>query len=173
MRPRKEYLGFRKYQDKIMALDKRGNITTWSVLTGKVDNKSKMTVSMIESKQDAYANYEIYRNGPADITYRSEWYQRHILLVDKKNPVTDVDQVRFFDGRINSELGADTSYVSTLEKKFYRFRVIEIMDTQEVKEHFSFVHPYYGDDKYQRLFFSEDLDLMLERQDQNVFLYRP
>jgi hypothetical protein len=40
-----------------------------------------------------------------------------------------------------------------------------------VEEHFSFVHPYYGDDKYQRLFFSEDLDLMLERHEQNVFLY--
>jgi hypothetical protein len=56
--------------------------------------------------------------------------------------------VKFYQGRINSELGADTSYVSTLDKKFYKFRVIEILDTQEVQEHFSFVHPYYGDDKF-------------------------
>jgi hypothetical protein len=38
-------------------------------------------------------------------------------------------------------------------------------------EHFTFYHPYYGDENFQRLFFSEKLDLMLERQDQNVFLY--
>jgi hypothetical protein len=76
MRPRKEYLGFRKYQDKIMALDKRGNITTWNVLTGKVDPKSRLTESMIIAKKslEPFNNYEIYRNGPNDITYRSEWY---------------------------------------------------------------------------------------------------
>jgi hypothetical protein len=72
---------------------------------------------------------------------------------------------------MKSDLGADFSYVSTLEKKFFRFRVIEILEDEVVKEHFSFVHPYYGDDKYQRLFFSEKLDRMLERQEQNVFLY--
>lgn len=114
-----------------MALDKRGNITSWSVLTGKVDAKSKMTEDMVVAKQklEPFTNYEIYKNGPNDITYRSEWYQKHILLVDKKHPVTNVDEVKFFQGRINSELGADTSYVSTIEKKFYKFRVIEILDT--------------------------------------------
>ena len=40
MRPRKEYLSFRKFKSKLMALDKKGNITTWSVLTGKIDPRS-------------------------------------------------------------------------------------------------------------------------------------
>lgn len=31
-----------------MALDKRGNITTWSVLTGKVDPRSNNSLSIIE-----------------------------------------------------------------------------------------------------------------------------
>ncbi len=104
-----------------MALDKRGNITTWNVLTGKVDSKTKMT------QMENYASYKIFKNGSADITYRSEWYQKHILLIDKENPVTNVDQVKFFQ-RMKSDLGADTSYVSTLEKKFFRFRVIEILE---------------------------------------------
>jgi hypothetical protein len=131
MRPRKEYLAFRKFKEKLMALDKKGNITTWSVLTGKVDPKSRLTQSMIAVKNslEPFTNYEIFRNGTNDITYRSEWYQKFTLLIDKKNPITDVDEVRFFQGRINSELGADTSYVSTLEKKFYKFRVIEVLDT--------------------------------------------
>lgn len=46
------------------------------------------------------------------------------------------------------------------------------MQTNEVFEHFSFIHPYYGDDKFQRIFFSKDLDYMLERQEQNVLLYK-
>ncbi len=78
---------------------------------------------------EPFTNYEIFRNGPNDITYRSEWYQRHTLLIDKKNPVADVNEVRFFQGRVNSELGENTSYLSTLDKKFYRFRFIEILDT--------------------------------------------
>jgi hypothetical protein len=41
MRPRKEYLGFRKFKDKIVALDKKGNFTTWNVLTGKIDTNTK------------------------------------------------------------------------------------------------------------------------------------
>jgi hypothetical protein len=88
-------LGFRKFKEKLLALDKRGTITTWNVLTGKVDPKTRMTQSMLEQKNamENYASYEIFRNGSADITYRSEWYQKHILLIDKKNPVTDVDQV--------------------------------------------------------------------------------
>ena len=101
----------------------------------------------------------------------SEWYQNKMLLIDKKNHI-EVDQSEFYGDRLKSELGVNSSYVSTIQKKFYRFRVIQIMETNEVFEHFSFTHPYYGDDKFQRIFFSEDLDYMLERQEQNVLLYR-
>ena len=94
----------------------------------------------------------------------SEWYQNKMLLIDKKNHI-EVDESAFYGDRLKSELGVNSSYVSTIQKKFYRFRVIEIMETNEVFEHFSFKHPYYGDDKFQRIFFSEDLDYMLERQE--------
>jgi hypothetical protein len=49
MRPRKEYLSFRKFKDKFMALDKKGNITTWNVLTGKIDPRS-LALSGLENK---------------------------------------------------------------------------------------------------------------------------
>lgn len=61
--------------------------------------------------------------------------------------------------------------MSTIEKKFFKFRYIEIIESQEVHEHFTFNHPYYGDKKFQRLFFSDDLNYMLERHEQNVILY--
>jgi hypothetical protein len=36
MRPRNEYLAFRKFNDRLLALDKLGALTMWSVITGKV-----------------------------------------------------------------------------------------------------------------------------------------
>ena len=75
MRPRKEYLSFRKFNDKFMALDKKGNITTWSVLTGKID-RTAGTLSGFNKSQDLepFTDYEIFRNNKEDNTYRSEWY---------------------------------------------------------------------------------------------------
>ena len=36
MKPREEYLTCKRVKDRLMALDRKGRITTWSVLTGKV-----------------------------------------------------------------------------------------------------------------------------------------
>ena len=65
----------------------------------------------------------------------------------------------------------NSSFVSTVDKKFYKFRLIEIEETQEVKENFSFVHPFY-EKQFHRLFFSDDLEHMIERHEQNVFIYK-
>jgi hypothetical protein len=112
---------------------------------------------------EPFTDYEIFRNGPEDITYRTEWYQKNTLLINKKSPV-NIDDVIFFGDRLKSELGDNTSFINTIDKKFYKFRVIQIKeDPKGVYEHFSFVHPYYGDDTFHRLFFSEDLEYMLER----------
>lgn len=47
------------------------------------------------------------------------------------------------------------------------------MSSTEVKQHFTFVHPYYGAGVYQRIYFSDDLNFMLERIiNQRVFLYK-
>jgi hypothetical protein len=57
MRPRKEYLGFRKHKERIFALDKKGNFTTWFVLTGKIDSKTKAKEG--EKKLD-FTNFQIF-----------------------------------------------------------------------------------------------------------------
>ena len=36
MRPRHKYLAFKKIKDKLIALDKKGFLTTWSIITGKI-----------------------------------------------------------------------------------------------------------------------------------------
>jgi hypothetical protein len=63
--------------------------------------------------------------------------------------------------------------VKALEKTFYEFRLIEIISESEVKEHLSYIFPYYGGDKYtQYMFFSDDMNFMLERLiNARAFLY--
>ena len=36
MKPRNKYLAFKKSRDKLIALDKKGFLTTWSIITGKI-----------------------------------------------------------------------------------------------------------------------------------------
>jgi hypothetical protein len=38
----------------------------------------------------------------------------------------------------------NTSYVSMEAKVFKEFKIIEIINETEVKEHFSFIHPHYS-----------------------------
>ena len=78
MKPREDYLVFKKSRDRLMALDRKGRVTTWSVLTGKVlEHKST-------SKSLEINDYEIFCNGSEDITYKSQWYSSRVLLIDKK-----------------------------------------------------------------------------------------
>jgi len=44
-----------------------------------------------------------------------------------------------------------------------KYKVIEVLNSQEIEEHFTFVHPNYGQGRYQRIYFSDDLQYMLER----------
>jgi hypothetical protein len=82
MKPREDYIVFKRVRDRLAALDRKGRITVWSVLTGKVlEHRST-------NKNFDMADFEIYQNGPDDITYRSGWYQPRVLLVDRKNKET-------------------------------------------------------------------------------------
>ena len=36
MKQRHKYLAFKKIRDKVIALDKKGFLTTWSIITGKI-----------------------------------------------------------------------------------------------------------------------------------------
>jgi hypothetical protein len=52
MKPRKEYLGFRRYQDKIMALDLKGQITSWNVTNGKIIPKSRLPFETVVTTKE-------------------------------------------------------------------------------------------------------------------------
>ncbi|CDW78106.1 wd-40 repeat protein [Stylonychia lemnae] len=166
MRERKKYLAFKKQKDKLIALDKKGTLTTWSIQTGKILEHNTLHKSADNS------SYSIFAWEKNDITYKASWYQPRVLLVDHNHPV-DINQAEYFGDRLTCSLQNNVSYVKIEEKKFLRYKVIEIINSQEIEEHFSFVHPNYGEGRYQRMFFSDDLQFMLERiQNQRVFFYK-
>ena len=156
MRHRTHYVAFRKVRDKLLALDRKSHVTVWSIVTGKIESMGSLKMHFDLN------DYEIYANNENDITYKSEWYQPKVLLIDKTHPET-VDEQKFYGERFQTDLGNNASYVKTQNKTFYRFKMIELTESGDVVQHFTFVHPYFGDDKFQRLFFSDDLKHMLER----------
>ncbi len=67
----------------------------------------------------------------------------------------------------------NVAYTSLVEKKFHNFKLIEILNESEIKEHFRFVHPFYGKGKYQRIYLANNMEYMLERLiNQKVLLYK-
>jgi hypothetical protein len=66
-----------------------------------------------------------------------------------------------------------TTFLEHKQKIYYEFRLIEIIDPYTVKEHCSFVFPYYDRDKFQHLLFNDKGDLMFERlKNARAFLYQ-
>lgn len=68
MKARSEYIVFRKINDKLIALDDDGCLTTWSVVTGKVLEQHK-----IRHEID-FKSIVLYQCEAADVTYKREWY---------------------------------------------------------------------------------------------------
>ena len=53
------------------------------------------------------------------------------------------------------------------------FKVLEILNDNEICVHMTFTHVFYGFGENQRLYLSDDLEYMLERlKNQRVFLYK-
>jgi hypothetical protein len=82
------------------------------------------------------------------------------------------DDQYFDEIALRTSLENNTPYIKLVGKKYHNFKLIEIINESEIKEHFTFIHPFYGVGKYQRIYFSENNEYMLERLvNQKVTLY--
>jgi len=62
--------------------------------------------------------------------------------------VENYDETKFFDKEMTkSYMKSQVSFIKRTEKNFYEFKLIEIVNEREVKEHMTFVHPFYEDKK--------------------------
>jgi hypothetical protein len=58
MRPRNEYLAFKRFKSRLMALDRFGTLTEWDVLTGKVMNQTTHETNVNYS--ESFSEYDLY-----------------------------------------------------------------------------------------------------------------
>lgn len=59
-----------------------------------------------------------------------------------------MDEREYFGDRLTSPLENNTSYVKIEQKSFLKHKLIEILNNKEIEEHFTFVHPNYGENNY-------------------------
>ncbi|CDW75557.1 wd-40 repeat protein [Stylonychia lemnae] len=167
MQKRKNYVGYSRVKDKLIALDKNNVLTTWNITTGKVVGQTKLKSQVVSPE------YKIFKCDESDIIYQSGWYQPYVLLINLSEVVQNVDEKAFFGDRFYTSLPNNTTVSSVEPKDFRSFKIIQIVSETEVAEKMTFVHPQYKYGSYQRIYFSEDLQYMLERLDnQRVLLYK-
>lgn len=88
--------------------------------------------------------------------------------------MAEYDENNFFDPELTKgHIKSQISYVKKAEKNFYVWKLIEIINEREVKEHFTYIHPFYEDRQVQNIFFSQDTEYMFEHLiNQRYFLYK-
>ena len=74
MKDREKYVGIIRDKDKIIALDKKNQITSWDMCTGKVLSQFKL------KKEYVTPEYKIYSCDGSDITYKTDWNQPRFLI---------------------------------------------------------------------------------------------
>jgi len=101
-----------------------------------------------------------------------DWYQPRALLI-QRDPLTNMTDDQYYEPeQLRTSLENNKPYVKIMQKKFHNFKLIEILNEFEVKEHFTFIHPFYGKGSYQRIFLSDNLEYMFERLvNQRCYLY--
>jgi hypothetical protein len=58
---------------------------------------------------------------------------------------TDMTDELFFGAEmLRTSLENNSSILKLIAKSYHNFKVIEVINEFEVKEHFNFVHPFYG-----------------------------
>jgi hypothetical protein len=141
MSSRDSYLATKKLKDKFIALNRHNELSTWNIMTGKLESVHKITNVDIST-------YETFSYEAQDICYKMDWYASKTLLRQKEAVAEMTDETYFDSEMLRTSLENNKSFLKLLGKTFHNFKVIEVINEFEVKEHLNFVHPFYGVGKY-------------------------
>ena len=120
MLTRDQYICTKRIKDKFIALDRRNTLTTWNIITGKLEGQFQVKIDL--------STYEIYQYEPYDICYKMDWYQPRVLLI-QKTPLDNMTDEQYFDTKtMKTSLDNCTPFVKSWPKKFYNFKMIEIIN---------------------------------------------
>ncbi|CDW83568.1 wd-40 repeat protein [Stylonychia lemnae] len=165
MLKRDKYLAAKKINDRFIALDIRNRLTTWDAVTGKLIN--------VHQREEDFTDFEIFKSTINDTTFKMGHQYSQVLLISKNSLENIRDEDYYEDYQINSKLENCTTLFKRMSKTYREFKLIEIISPEEVKVHFTYIHPYYGINVYYRICFSEDLNFMFIRLiNQKNFIYQ-
>ena len=71
---KREYVLWRERNGFFTALDRRGDLMTWSLLSGKMLYK-EIQSSGADGGRENVEPYQVYRSDPDDITYQRRFYE--------------------------------------------------------------------------------------------------
>ena len=67
----------------------------------------------------------------------------------QRDAIEGYEQSKFYPpDMLRTSLGNNNSYITIMGKTFHNFKMIEIINEYEIKEHFTFVHAFYGKGQY-------------------------
>ena len=144
-------------------------MTTWSILTGKV-LEANFNLQNVD-----YSNFEVYSFSEKHTAYYQDWATKILLKSSRPLPNQEsIDPRDYFDTKnVGGNIKNQTTFLEHKQKVYYEFRLIEIIDPYTVKEHCSFIFPFYDIDKFQHLLFNDQGNMMFERlKNARSFLYQ-
>jgi hypothetical protein len=169
MKPRKNYIATRIVDGKFVALSNKGKLYAWDMITGKqlVDpttlglTKEQKVEKDKNNPYKAYKDYEVYEwkdeeEDEPDTVYRKEWYTKILLKKKTKLDKARKGEMKDMIQSVHEGIPFQVCYMDQIKKKFFEFKLIEIINEKEIKEHCSFVHTVYPEG-FQYLYFSENL----------------
>ena len=107
-----DYLIWREKRGFFTALDRKGELSTWSNLTGKLLYSIKQT-EHTDASQEALEDYDVYRADEGDITYTRNFYQLENSSVNLLRCHNPVDQ--YAPEKINA-IGNDVNKQNLMEQ---------------------------------------------------------
>ena len=126
MQERDFYLTTRVIDDNFIALDRTNQMTTWNIVTGKVDLEWPASRRFINEKND-YSGFNIYKYGPSHHSFEREWFSKTLLISKQEVPLSAEEESKFYNSDdLVTSLRKQVPYVKTLGKKYHEFRLIEI-----------------------------------------------
>lgn len=154
-------------------LDQRNTLKTWSITTGKLLCQYKIKSMIDFTKYQVFCRVEDSPASEADEVERywfREWTSPNVL-VRSIEPVEYKEEDYYIEDTNQTSIEKNNLYRSLLAKKYYDCKILTILNEKEMKEQCNFIQVFESTENFLRIYFSDDLQYMLERQqNQKVFI---
>eukprot|EP00347_Sterkiella_histriomuscorum_P011114 403373706 len=149
-------LAFKTLGDSFISLNDKGELSTWSIMTGKFLYKTNLKLSWASEY------------GSPIFIGRDQYKQKFLLR--SKTKIEDYDQGDYFQKHQYEKYIEEQrkGYLEIDGFSMHKMKIIEITDEYNVNELVDFTLPYFG----QKNYFNDDISLMIASICETTYLYK-